>query len=320
MEPLNLPEEEPARWEDVRDLLIPIVRLRSFFSQVGERPKAHWLVGGDLAAGVMVEHPKLVIYVTAEMLTDWDVEAEVLFKTAQRNLARRTRGKLEERSPGLFQTPWNDTRDASRLALPSLFTNGDHRVAGQPVAVALSRNHVLVTGSEDPLALDAMFAVVRERFDREDFLSPVPVILDEDRWLDYVPENSLWRDLIATHRAELYRQQGLDLDKHYADQNDLLVALLLPVRVQERLRFTLTNWPGPVDTLLPMADWVTLGKIGSPNLRAYAWADAHQHFGNYLQKESLFPTRFRTSGFPTQAELAAAPSIPMQDLLKVARG
>lgn len=298
-------EQVTATWDEVRLRLVPIVRDRYFFARPGSVPRVCLPLGDDLAIGIVIEDPKRMIYFSEEMLEYWEVSSKLVFTVACQNLFRRTSGQLNEVSPGVFLSPWSDKLDASRLALPHLFKAD---VKGKPVAVALSRNIVLVTGSEDKTGLDTLWESVEAARTRENFLSPSPMMLDTE-WVPFQPENLSWRKALKAHRAELYRTQSVALEEHFKDK--LHVALLLPVENS----FHVTNWPNKPVTLLPVADWVTLGTIGSSTLQACTWADFRTHFASYLSDEVGFPARITAHGFPTPAELAAVPSITLPELL-----
>ena len=298
-------EEHVATWDEVRPRLVPIVRDRYFFSRPDGIARVFLPLGDDLAVGIVIEDPKKMIYFSVEMLAYWDVSIKLIFTVACQNLFRRTSGKLQEVSEGVYRSPWSDKFDASRLALPHLFSAP---VQGKPVAVAVSRNIVLVTGSEDNAGLDAVWQAVRTARTREDFLSPTPMMLDTE-WVPFLPENLAWRRALKAHRAELYRTQSADLEEHFKEK--VQIALLLPVEDA----FHVTNWPPKPVTLLPVADWVTLGTIGGSSLRACNWADFRTHFASYLGDELGFPVRISAQGFPTPEELEAVPSISLPELL-----
>ena len=307
--------EMPASWSEVRPLLLPKVRERYFLSFAEGPPRLFRPLGRDLAVGLVLDHPKLVVYLTEPMLADWGLSADEVFEAATENLLRRTPGKpFEQLAPGLYRSPWQDGYDATRLLFIPLMASLS--LAGSPVAVPLTRNALLVAGSDDPVGLASMFQAVRQGLSREELLTPVPLRLDAGEWSAYAPADASWLDVIVSHEAELYREQSLDLARHHAENKvKTHVALLLPVRSADRLLFTLTHWPSEGEALLPVANHVTLGTVGDPRLRAYAFEDALRHFGHYLREEPGFPRRYRSAGFPTAEELEAAPSTPLASLV-----
>jgi hypothetical protein len=73
----------------------------------------------ELALEIVYDLPTAVMSVARERLEAWGLSLEEAVRTARANLGERTPGTFEELEPGVFTSPWQDTRMTRRASFLS---------------------------------------------------------------------------------------------------------------------------------------------------------------------------------------------------------
>jgi hypothetical protein len=107
-----------------------------------------------LSAGLVFEVGEDVSEVNDARVATWGRDASALHALAVENLRRRTKKPLARGRGGVFHAAENDGHDAARWLLPELFEG--LKLRGEPVVMAPHVELLLVAGSEDDQALQAM--------------------------------------------------------------------------------------------------------------------------------------------------------------------
>lgn len=219
---------------------------------------------------------------------------EAVLEVAIENLRARSPSRFERDPAGFYVSNYGDLYDASRILLPHLFEQLPLR--GEPVAVVVARTGIVVAGSEDLAALDAMAAFVEDQMETE--LRPIsylPLLLAGGVW---VPFDAKARGLAKLNglrvRQQLwdYGEQKAALEAYLARQDSSLAVEGLEVAEQDGWWRTWTSWTG-VGTLSPMADGIVLEPGDGRLPMARHWADVLSICGPVQPEPGLYPPRYR---------------------------
>src|SRR5262249_52313042 len=141
----------------------------------------------------------------------------------------------------------------------------DMGLKGRPVAMVPNREVAYVTGEDDPEGLAMMAALAGERLAEPYGLSGIPLVLDGDTWMDWMPPRdhpsyAAFRDLELKTLAPAYGAQEQLLNQlHERDGVDIFVASFSAVEKQgtgELVSYCV--WGNGVDALLPITQKVIL--------------------------------------------------------------
>jgi hypothetical protein len=306
----------PETWAEARPHVVPRM-LRSTDLLAGAEELLHWRLASDLLATVVLDSPHHMLYLDARLVQHWGVSEAEIMEVACANLLRLSILPFRLLAPGLFGSPWQDQYDASRLLLKPVIQ--ELPVLGRPVVLAPHRDLLLVTGSDDPAGLAAMLEVARAESERPYGLSRMPVVLEAEKWVDYHPLGSPdWDRYLDEYLSQEYAEQSGLLEARFeAEGTDIFVGSRTRISSQDGSHTTtLTSWGEGIDSLLPVADWLLVGNPESMELRAFRWSVALEHFAHCLEPHpNLFPKRYRTVGFPNEAELARVPYTELEHLM-----
>lgn len=296
-------------YEEAAPRLLPVVRSLTELQaglMEGEPPAIEvWqdyrMLVSPLAAILAVDLPNTTALLPKERAAEWGYSSDELMAIALENLIARSPVRFTLQDGGFYLSDYPDGYDASRLLLPELFLA--LQLPGDPVAVAVQRNKVVVAGSEDPEALAAMAAFVVEDFAATTRpLSYQPLILRDRNWLAFDPEPAaqlaavrelsrrqhLWDCDIQTPRLELYLG-------HLGE--DVFVAPL-EVTALDDAPYTWSSWTENVPALLPRADG--LGLTTADGRRLFRTWDAIEAVcGPFTQDERFHPPRHRAPPWPS---------------------
>lgn len=223
---------------------------------------------------------------------------ELALSAAVDDLRRLDGEALAPVDDGVLSGPWQDGAGAARITLVERFLGA--QVRGAPVVFLPTPDLLLVTGSEDARGIGNAVEMAFEAFENDTHpLSGVPLILsNEGVW-------STWKPPVSHPAyAMLMLLRTNDWMCHYPSQGDLLVRLGLraaPIEIDESTGAPSSEWPSDGPMLLPATGLVRLGRSGV----VVRWESVEHLLGRYLERTEHYPPRFRTTGFPTPAELAA---------------
>lgn len=300
-------------FEETRPLLLPVVRNLSHLvtQRLHASPAQPLLdlegvyrpIADTLAVMVAVDGPNSISIVYGEGLKTWGVTLDEALSVAVENLREISPIRFVREDGGFYVSDYGDYHDASRLLLPHLFLALG--LKGDPVAVVVSRSAVVVAGSEDPPALEAMAAFVEVVM--ADETRPIayrPLVLRDGAWAVFeaplVPAIAL---LSAKQTLWDANEQKAALDSyHERTARDVYVATLEVLEADDRYP-TWAIWTFGVDTLLPRTEVVALnpGEVGSV-LPRY-WRDVEAICGPFEREPETEPPRYRVCDAPSAEQL-----------------
>lgn len=313
-------EENEATLDDVRANLLPRIRQRVFYyanafsmAKPGTTPTPipHRVISEHLAASSVVDYPERIEESFQDPRERWGVSLDELLEIGAENLWTRSQERFNELAPGVWQSPWRDNHDASRLYLPSLIRS--LRVKGDHVAMVPNRDTLLVTGSEDEKGLSLVASIGEKEYQDNRSISGILVTLDGAAWTPFMvtPGHPAFNDLNMLRYLTLgadYADQksGLE-DWHTKSEIDIYVASLQVFQKDDYLH-SVATWSETVTTLLPVADEVAMIRcgpdqkpIGEPVIAK--WARVLDVVGGRMQPQDVYPPRFLVESFPSEEQL-----------------
>jgi hypothetical protein len=312
----------PAHFEDASCDLLPAVRSRAQFeatrlqAQLDDLPPLAWphqIVADHLAVSLVYALPEALVQVQQESFSAWGRSLEEALAVACENLREISHGPWDNPCAGVWVSPWRDNHDASRLLLTDLVQA--HPVQGDQVVMVPNRDTLLVTGSEDEAGLAHLAMRTAKALEQGRPISGLAFRLDKGTWLPWLPTTD--HPLHDAFRVLQLQSFGRD----YAAQKDLLdawhaktgqniwVASYCAVRNDETGKcHSYGVWSQGVDTLLPQTDeiyfFVPQGKKAGTVVARAAWERVEQGVGGLLERQGIYPVRYRVRAFPTAEQLA----------------
>jgi hypothetical protein len=306
----------PATYEEAAALLLPIIRNRAqlhngaYSSNPGsgqpfERPPMQPLAG-PLAILAALDQPHSIAVVMASDLAAWNTSFEDVLARAVENLRAQAGFAFERDEAGFYVSDFGDYYDASRLLLPELFTALP--LDGAPIAVAVSRSLLLVAGSKDTPALDAMAEVAEaEVADDTRAVAYQPLMLSEGGWRDLEPplaqRPSLSRLTGLQQAWDNSAQKGL-LDLAYASEEPPAYISALDLTTHAGRTHTWCLWSEGDSVLLPRSDLV--GLLGADKQAlGVRWESLEAVLGPLRPEENSYPPLVRPRAWPDAAQWRA---------------
>lgn len=256
-----------------------------------------------LIEALVIDLPEAVMSVNNDALEKWDIDQDEAYSIARGNLrsANTNRGSLEELAPGFLASAWNDCFDTSRLVFTDLFSHLNF--GGPPMAIALSRDVLLLADSANAEAVAAMVTTVHNSMNEMRIECVEPLILDSGRWLPVKrgihPEIDR---LIMLHRRDIWDSQKRLLDAQLKRSgDDLFVASFLLAEADDGEIHSMATWGENIDTLLPAADFIVFGfENSNPQYVQLPWAVVEEHLADLMEPYpcSVGPDRFRVRKSP----------------------
>lgn len=244
----NLENDEGDELDKVLPLLLPIIRNRRELESYWLNPslgmdQARWSgayrpLCDAIAVGLAIDRPSSLVHVDSRRLSQWGVPFDTLLDRAILNLRAISPASFEREPGGFYVSHYEDSYDCSRLLTPEMFDllslNGD------PVAIAVARNGLVVAGSKDSSALLAMARFVEQQLEEATRpTSNVPLVRTNGQWVIFdpvEPELEPLRDLRAKQAIWDYDAQTEVLQEHCERTNrDVFVASVLAKRYGGRI-------------------------------------------------------------------------------------
>lgn len=308
--PMTMPEE----FEDARPDLMPTLRTRSMPAVMqldseiaGNSPvEFPWVdVSEELIACLVYDLPNSMQFVTGEMLSTWGITIYEALECARQNLAEREVPLLSI-GDKLFIVETGDAYDATRLLLTDRVARLP--VDGQPVAMPITRDCLMITGSDDEVGLGMMAAVAEKKKGEARPLCPIPVRLVDDDWETWMPADSSphfekFRLLALQYYADEYATQKQQLEARNEQLGrDVFVATFSAVERNEKL-LSYSVWSKGVPTWLPKTDFVSLLDPDRERIWAVPWHRLEESAGHLLEAIDCHPPRWSAEEFPTDDQI-----------------
>lgn len=300
----------PTEFEDARPDVRPAVRSR-FMAEIlrlehpANKPGFELLefpLGEHLVVAFVYDLPQSMRFLTQDQVQQWNVTPYQLFEAAMENIEQIDCSMMQVGD--LFLLANGDAYDASRILLKDRIRALP--VKGSPVAVAFTRDLLLITGSEDEASLLLMQQFMADHEDEPRPLSPLPLILEEDEWLDWLPPaghparekwQSQWRNLYGG----FYHQQKPLLEKRLETEGqDQFVASFSGVE-KEGEAFSYAVWSRSVPTWLPQVEKIAFCQDDGPSWMV-EWDAVRATVGDLMQPQDVYPPRWLVDDFPTDEQ------------------
>ncbi len=292
--------------EEALPLLLPIIRNRrelecyslnpSLGMESGKWTGAYQPLCETLAIGLAIDRPSSLALIDSRYLRQWEASFTNLLQCATMNLRERSPAKFQREPDGFYVSEYNDHYDCSRLLLPELFDllslNGD------PVAIAVARQGMVVAGSRDTKALVAMARFAEEKIEGASRpVSMLPLVRQGRSWIRFEPtdpELETLRDLGAKQELwDYHEQRELLVPYCESKSRDVYVAKVEALKFDARV-YGWTTWTQSLPTLLPRVDAVVINRGEGERPLMRAWADFWSVCGDTLADEQLYPVRYLT--------------------------
>jgi hypothetical protein len=248
-------------------------------------------------------------------LQSWGVSLEAAVQIAKENLRDRTAPNgFTELRDGVHLGTWNDSYESARLILTDYF----YRLSleGDPVAFIPNRDILFVCGELDTAAMSFIVEEgAKTHFENGYPLSPNLYVLREGKWELFVPQDPrIRRRLLEVQKrreATDYSEQQKYLNIIFGrEKKDISVVGCQLYKKDDGTYFTHTVWSKEVDSLLPLADEITLflnpeaPEGDSSEFLRVPWKKACAKLGSLMEPvEGMVPGRVRVRSFPDAAML-----------------
>jgi hypothetical protein len=265
-----------------------------------------------LAAGLVYDMHEAMRSIVQNDLDNWGVTFYEAMEVARENLKQLPQKFIgPEEGSGVYLSANGDNYDASRLLLVDLIHQ--FNLDGDPIAMAPTRDTLVVAGSDDLDALKGLLALAKDAVEKQPgFVSTVAVRLDGDEWEPWLPASSrpLYNDFklmqVESLVAEYTAQKEL-LDKlHEARGEDLFAATYKAVQNEQTGQLsTYSVWAGDITSWLPQTDMLAFMRHPGDKPRMFQWDRVVEVAGHLMEPLDMHPPRFKVSEFPSEEQFAA---------------
>lgn len=314
----------PDDFESAQHDLLPGIRSRMLFEhtimkmRIAGEKKFNWPyrpLAEVLGIGLVYDLPTSMMQVQQHSLDEWKATFEEAYEVACENLRQITQHKLIEAAPGVWQSPWRDNYDPSRMLLLDYIRY--HEVRGDPVVMVPNRDTLLLTGSKDAAGLTRMVEMAETAYQHPRSLSGIAFRLStEDEWLPFLPapdhpHHKNYRLLQIKSIGSEYDDQKAALNElHQKTGKDIFVASYSAVELKDtgELR-SYCVWSEGVVAFLPKTDYIYFFRPRDNQdgevVATVPWAKAETVLGDRIKPVGIYPERYLVEGFPTEEEIAA---------------
>ncbi|CAB3696668.1 hypothetical protein [Achromobacter piechaudii] len=274
--------------------------------------------GDDCVVLLALDHPDAISTLTNGPEAAWQLTFEQALAIAIDNL-RDTPDDFAEISPGVHRGAWADGYDISRALLPDMIERVP--VRGRPVFMMPTRDVLLVTGDNDDEGLSNMVELSLQALMQGRSVSAHMYHFNDRQPQRYEPTDPVLAQRLA-HLARLLDKSEYDAQKavldhiHEEQGHDIFVANynLFTTDEEPAMSFSLASWTRGVDTSLPKVDRLALVRPDAQDdigeVRVVSWDQAAHLLEPLLAREPGYPVRYRTRGFPDDAQLAQLTEVP----------
>ena len=290
-----------------------MTRLKAQVEGIASYEWPHRIVAEHLAVGLVYDLPEAIMQVQQRHLSAWGLSLDEAFDVACENLLDISQHQWESPSPGVWVSPWRDNHDASRLILSDLLRALP--VQGDCVAMVPNRDTLLITGSEDEPGLAHMANLAGKALDHARAITGLAFLLDDETWRSWLPdtEHPLHDRLHLLQLRSIghdYAEQKRLLDAlHEKSKLDLWVASYSAAKNNDTGKLhSYCVWSQGVDTLMPKTEqvyfFVPKGHKGGDLVARPSWDRVQQVVAHLMERQEIYPVRYRVKAFPTADELA----------------
>ena len=301
-----LPDIRPRIWSRAAIESIDL-RQRLETAPAEDADFAGQLVGDHLWCSIAYDLPWSVRSVNRSEIEKWDVSFYEALESGRRNLDELT-SQYAKIGDGFYSFVHGDTYDASRLMLIDKIR--DLEVDGQHVVMVPNRDTILITGSQDTEGLTTLARIARKSIEDAYTLVPLPLILDGDQWIDWIPPDDHparedFKYLEGWYFTGEYQSQKDLLDAiHENEGTDIFVAKYSAVQGKGDRIASYCVWSEGVDSLLPRTDHVLFFQPEKQVSASGTWDSVWNAVGHLMiEQDELYPPRYRVRDFPNANQL-----------------
>jgi len=317
-------QETPDRFEDASHDILPTVRTPCYL----DASKLHFMIQGKphddgepldelafqqlndhLVVALVYDLPESMRFITRKDLEKWGVGLFQVLEVARQNLAQLGTPQYASIGDELYVVSVGDSYDATRLLCLDLIRHME--VQGEHVVAIPNRSTLLVTGTESEIGLTIMADLAEKGLSEPRPISGCLFRLVGDDWEPWLPA----RDHSTYQKFKLMAVKGLMgdygdqkglLEQLYAKTNqDFFVASFNAIKTDAGDVFSYSVWSKDVLTLLPRTDKVYFYQGEGTQSLVAEWDRVIDAASDLLEPEDMHLERWRTSGFPTEEQLAA---------------
>lgn len=289
-------------YDQVANLLVPVIRHKSEFGGLAFADAPVRPLANPLALALAYDQPHSVQFINQAEVERLGRSFGELYERTVMNLRARSGGDFALQAEGYHVLDYGDVYVSSRLLQPEIFESLS--LKGDPVVVVAARGVLLVAGSKDKGALEAMarFGLHVVRTDARP-IAYQPLVLRSGAWVPFEPgpeSPSGIRLLCIAQQIWDDVEEGVKLVDELAERGDDIHVSKLDYLEAEGRFLTFATWPEGRSAILPQAEALFLqdDRRGSVFRR---WEDVEAVCGPFRQEPDLDPPRYRT-GQPPSAE------------------
>jgi hypothetical protein len=308
----NIPEDFEDASHDLRPSVRPravldVLRLDTFLSSCEPQALPTLPLSEHLVIAIVYDLPTTMGFVPAGKLEEWGVSLYEAMEVAQRNLE-----SLEYAIIGLGESLFifenGDAYDATRLLLKDRIRQLP--VKGDPVALPVTRDCLMVTGSDDEAGLGMMADIAKDKLDEPRPVSGIPVRLVGDEWETWMPpeghpHHEKYRGLALQHIAGDYSNQKGLLDRFHEKTGREVFVATFSAMEKDGVTHSFATWSKGVPTLLPKTDRVALYDTDTEGMFMASWDKVQEVAGDLMTLTEEYPPRWLVEEFPTAEQLEA---------------
>lgn len=320
------PMEMPEDFEDVKPDLLPSIRLRS--SSEFMRLNVDWQgeihpmelpsipVSNHLIAYLVYDLPNKTQFVTPHHLSTWGVTLHEAFEVAMQNLKERE-CKVKPFERHLFTFDSGDTFDLTRMLMIDRIRS--FNLSGDPVAMPVTHDLLLLTGSEDEDGLRVMADFAENNSENARLFCSIPHRLNGDTWGEWMPPADSpvfdrFRVLRLRHLSGLYNTQQSVLNRIFDRKGTDEFVASLTVGKKDSHVLSYCVWSEDVPTWLPEAEFVGFFRYDTGVVGGFVpWDRVRATVGKLMKRTDLYPARWFVDDFPTAEDFEAMGAASARD-------
>lgn len=308
--------EFPETQEALLTHVLPMVKMRVLYEmealevlsgerQVGGKSPFSPL-GEYFGVSIALDYENVLTGCPQAVLDECKIDFTTAALVAKANLEQRSLEPFTRIREGLYQSPWQDSYDATRILLTDkirgLQVKGDH------VALCANRDHLYITGSQDISGLTQLCNLTDYLTTKARFMCGVPLRLGPTGWGVFMPApGHCLYPRFRCHEADAiqrsYNTQRESLAEAYPSN---YAAELTQYRDQNNRPQTVSTWIDEAPVLLPKSDMVTFATLERGVVGVATWAAFVKFMRHRYRPLGIWPERYEGLSFPSADELEAA--------------
>ena len=306
----------PDEFDDARPDLRPTLKPRSYldiFRRDSTLSKSKPIelaavpVSQHLVACLVYDLPHSMNFVTTEQLEKWGTSIYEAMEVALENLDGQP-GMMMTIGDKIFILQSGDAYDATRLLKTDKIKSLS--VIGDPVALEINRDCLMVTGSDDPEGLKIMADLAETNLDDPRPICSIPVRLQGEEWHTWMPPDDnpaieKYRKFAIRYFAGEYHEQKEHLDRlHESEGPDVFVASYGVVEFKDGRIRSYSVWSKGVPTWLPETDDIAFMDPDADTHDLVSWEHAVKIVGDAMTRLDVYPERWAVDSFPDDEHMA----------------